>query len=108
MNKLCNYKSNSTDRTMFENCFEIPKALTRQEIKVMCIKDDDVYDTFQAGKEYEATYDPPFILSPRSSFYVNSGKSICGWLWEDFHEYFKVLTEGFEGTSKILLEYGKD
>ena len=52
------------------------------------IKDDDVYDTFQAGKEYEATYDPPFILSPRSSFYVNSGKSICGWLWEDFHEYW--------------------
>jgi len=90
---------------MIENNFELPKSLTRQEINVVCIKDDDVYDTFQAGKEYEATYDPPSILSPCSSFNVNSGKSICGWLWEDFHKYFKVLTEGFEGTPKIFIEY---
>ena len=92
---------------MFEDFFELPKALTRQEVKVKCIKEDDVYDTFQAGKKYDATYDPPFILCPYASFKVNSGNAICDWSWEDFFKYFKVLTKGFEGTPKIVLEFKK-
>lgn len=93
---------------MFEKDFEWPKALTMQEIKVKCIKEDDVYETFQVGKEYDATYDPPCFLSLHAWFNVYDGNQVCGWTWESFYKYFNVLTEGFEGTPKIILEYGKD
>ena len=84
------------------------KAMSSQDIKVKCIKEDNEYD-FRAGEEYDATYFPPSIFGSHHSSFCVSNKSfsfrIIHFTWEEFYEHFEVLTEGFEGVPYIEFEF---
>ena len=84
--------------------FTLPKALCDQEIRVKCIsKDNDNYDYFEVGKEYDAYYRAPSILGVYSEFDIFCPPhACCHYSYDDFFKHFQVLTVGFESIDKIV------
>ena len=79
------------------------RAMRNRNVRVKCIKHDDLYNAFEQGKEYEAFY--PDLSLTHSDFSVTDGKMSYHFDWKELHQYFEILDEDFEGIEKIELEW---
>jgi hypothetical protein len=82
------------------------KAMTSRNVKVKCIKHEDLWNVFEQGKEYDAFYRGPDLILTHSDFSISDGKMMYHFDWNDFHRYFEILDEDFDGIEKIELQFG--
>ena len=81
------------------------RAMRNRNVRVKCIKKEDLYDVFEPGKEYDGFYRGPDLSLTHSDFSVSDGKMSYHFDWKDLHQYFEILDEDFEGIEKIEIEW---